>query len=244
MSGPFNPSARIYDVTYAHMDYAEHAAAIEQAIRERCPSARSFLDVACGTGKHLEILRNRFEHVEGLDVDPAMLAVARERLPDVVLHQADMVGFDLGRRFDAVTCLFSSIGYVQTLDALRAAVATMAAHLEPGGVLVVEPWLWPSMVEEPHRIRVQVTETPDLVVARTSRWLNADTALSEGISRMEFAYLVTEPDGSEMLTEWHDMGLFTPEQYVAAFEAAGLDAAFDRAGTRLARGLAIGVARP
>jgi hypothetical protein len=120
----------------------------------------------------------------------------------------------------------------------------MAAHLETGGVLVVEPWLWPSMVEEPHRIRVNVTETPDLVVARTSRWLNADTALAEGISRMEFAYLVTEPDGSEMLTEWHDMGLFTPEQYVAAFEAAGLDAHFDKAGTRLARGLAIGVARP
>jgi len=244
VSGPFTPSARIYDVIYANVDYPEHAAVVERAIRDRRPEARSLLDVACGTGKHLEILGARFDHVEGLDVDPAMLAVARERLPGVTLHEADMVGFDLGRRFDAVTCLFSSIGYVQTLDALHAAVATQAAHLEPGGVLVVEPWLWPSMISEPHRIRVQVTETPDLVVARTARWLNPDTALDEGISRMEFAYLVTEPDGSELITEWHDLGLFTPEQYVAAFEAAGLDTEFDRVGTRVARGLAIGVARP
>lgn len=244
MSGPFNPSARIYDATYAHVDYAEHAAVIERVIRDRRPEARSLLDVACGTGKHLEILRDRFGHVEGLDVDPAMLAVAGERLPDVILHEADMVGFDLDRRFDAVTCLFSSVGYVQTAHALHAAVATMAAHLEPGGVLVVEPWLWPSMIEEPHRIRVQVTEFPDLVVARTTRWLNPDTALDDGVSRMEMAYLVTEPDGSEMLTEWHDLGLFTPDQYVAAFEAAGLDTEFDPVGTRLARGLVIGVARP
>jgi SAM-dependent methyltransferase len=141
-------------------------------------------------------------------------------------------------------CLFSSIGYVLTLDALHAAVASMARHLEPGGVLVVEPWLWPSMIEEPHRVRVQVSEFPDLVVARTTRWLNPDTAVEDGVSRMEMAYLVTEPDGSEMLTEWHDMGLFTPDQYVAAFEAAGLETDFDPVGTGLERGLAIGVARP
>ena len=57
------------------------------------------------------------------------------------LEVADMTSFDLGRRFDVVTCLFSSIGYVGTAERLDQAIATMAAHLEPGGTLIVEPWL-------------------------------------------------------------------------------------------------------
>jgi hypothetical protein len=49
-------------------------------------------------------------------------------LPDVSFHQADLVSFDLNRRFDAVLCLGSSIGYIETLDRLRQAVATFARH--------------------------------------------------------------------------------------------------------------------
>jgi trans-aconitate methyltransferase len=38
--------------------------------------------------------------VEGLDVDPGMVDIARAKHPDVPIHVADMVDFDLGRRFD------------------------------------------------------------------------------------------------------------------------------------------------
>ena len=242
MSGPFHPTASVYDIVYDHVDYAEHASVIERVIEERFPGAASLLDVACGTGRHLALFRERFDHVEGSDVDPAMLQVARARLGDVPLHEADMRTIALGRRFDAVTCLFSSIGYMQTTEDLGRAMAAMASHLEPGGVLVVEPWLWPSMIESPGRIRHFVAEGENVVVVRTARWLNAATALAEKVSRMEFAYLVTTDDGSDLRVERHDMGLFTPDEYVAAVRDAGLAAAFDRDGTRMGRGLAIGVA--
>ena len=55
-----------------------------------------------------------------------------------------MRSFDLGRRFDAVTCLFSSIGYLLTPEDLEQGIARMAAHVAPGGVLVVEPWFTPD----------------------------------------------------------------------------------------------------
>ena len=41
---------------------------------------------------------------------------------------------DLGRTFDAVVCLFSSIGYVGTEERLRAAIGSMARHAAPGGM--------------------------------------------------------------------------------------------------------------
>ena len=243
INAPFHPTAHLYDLVYGHLDYPEHAAVIEGVIRTEHPGADSLLDVGCGTGKHLEIWQHRFARVAGLDLDAGLLAVAAARLPGVPLHEADMTEFDLGRRFDAVTCLFSAIGYVLTPERLDAAVAAMARHLEPGGVLVIEPWLWPSQIATPHRLRIHVAEDADTIVARTTRWRNPDTWAEDGVSRMEFAYLVTTAAGSELLVEQHDMGLFTPDRYLAALEAAGLQARFDPVGTRLERGLAIGVRR-
>ena len=78
----------------------------------------TLLDVACGTGRHLEYFVREASCV-GLDIEPGLLAVAGRRCPGVELVPGDMTDFELGRTFDAVTCLFSSIGYVRTVEGLR-----------------------------------------------------------------------------------------------------------------------------
>ena len=108
--------------------------------RSDAPRAETLLDVACGTGHHMELLREWFT-VEGVDLEPGLLEVARSRLPGVPLHLGDMRTFNLGRQFDVVTCLFSSIGYMQTPEDLLHALVNMAGHLAPDGVMLVEPWL-------------------------------------------------------------------------------------------------------
>src|SRR4051812_11916048 len=110
----------LYDLEYSFKDYAAEVARIERTVRERNARARTLLDVACGTGKHLEHLRTRFE-CEGADLDEGLLDVARKRVPGVPLHHLDMRDFDLGRQFDVITCLFSSIGFVGGPDGLEAA---------------------------------------------------------------------------------------------------------------------------
>ena len=133
----FTQTARYYDKIYAFKDYRAEAEKVVEHIREYGRSGgRRLLDVACGTGKHLEFLKEHFD-VEGLDLDGGLLAVARERLPGVPLRQADMEDFTLGGRFDAITCLFSAIGYLKTLDRVARACQTMAQHLLPGGVLII-----------------------------------------------------------------------------------------------------------
>jgi predicted TPR repeat methyltransferase len=88
---------------------------VSALIRRHQPRARTLLDVACGTGRHLEHLRREFD-CQGLDLDEGLLAVAAGRLPGTRLTRADMTDFALGRRFDAVICLFSSIGYLATVE--------------------------------------------------------------------------------------------------------------------------------
>lgn len=233
----FGRSARIYDAIYASIrDYPREAELVERLVRERMPGARSLLDVACGTGAHLEHLRRRFEHVEGLDLDPEMIAVARERLgEDVPLHEGDMASFELGRRFDAVVCLFSSIGYVQTVGRLQEAATAMARHLEPGGVLLVEPWLTPDVWRTRHVAAVFVDE-PELKIARLT-----NPSREGDVSVLEFHYLVGTPEGVDYFTERHELGLFATDEYRKVFEAAGLRVDHDPEGP-MGRGLFLGAA--
>jgi len=208
---------------------------LTELIRERNPSARTLLDVACGTGKHLEVLQHEFE-VEGLDLDGDLLAIARERLgPAVPLHQGDMRSFDLGRHFDAVTCLFSAIGHTADTDELDAAIGAMARHLAPGGVLVVEPWLEPD-VWIPGLLHLLTVDEPDLKIARIT------VPERHGItSVMNFHYLVATPDGVETHVERLEHGLFTTAEHRTALERAGLAVEHEEDGLT-GRGIWIGTA--
>ena len=230
----FSRSAHLYDAIYSFKDYAGEAETLRALVEERAPGARSLLDVACGTGKHLAELRAWYE-VEGVDLDPALLAIARDRLPGVPLHEGDMVDFDLGREFDVVTCLFSSIAYVVTPERLAAATAALARHVAPGGLLLVEPWILPEQWVPDHIGAVFVDE-PELKVARINS--HGGTPVAD-VLVMDFAYLVGTPGRVEHFTEGHEVGMFTREQYLGAVEAAGLAAEWIEGGL-IGRGLALG----
>jgi SAM-dependent methyltransferase len=229
----FSRSARIYDAVYSWKDYPGEAARVHELVQARNPGAATLLDVACGTGMHLAELR-RWYRCAGLDLEPDLLAIAGERLPDLPLHLGDMRDFDLGRRFDAVTCLYSAIGYLMTVEALEAAIAAMARHLEPGGVLVVEPWLSLEELTIPHVAAVFVDE-PELKIARVN-----SIEVDGRTSSFDFHFLVGTPERVEHFVEHHELALFTHDEHIAAFRAAGLEVEHDEEGL-IGRGLYIGL---
>lgn len=213
--------AKIYDAVYIHgkaKDYAAEAATIAELVRARSPRADSLLDVACGTGTHLTHFRNEFARVAGVEPSEPMRRVARAKLPGVPIHAGDMRTFDLGVGFDAVTCLFSSIGYLRHVRELEAAAGRMAAHLKPGGVLIVEPWLTPDQWHDGH-VSHLVTEVEGRTIVR----MGFSSSRGQRTSRMHMHYLVGEPGcGVRHFTDHHDMTLFTAEEYEDAFALAGL----------------------
>jgi len=221
----YSESAAIYDATYtARHDYAAKAAHITKVIREQKRSAGlSLLDVACGTGTSLVHLRDHFE-VEGLDASREMSAIARAKLPGVSIHQASMIEFDLGKQFDVILCLGSSIGYVQTFANLRQTLATFARHLKAGGVVIVEPWIFTDAWEN-GRVTADLTEELDLKIARV-----LVSGLHGTVSTLDIHHVVARGTAVHYFTEHHELGLFTLEEHLMAFEEAGLAVEFDSGG--------------
>ena len=226
-------TAAYYDRLYAFKDYAAEAARIVSIVGESCRSGGArLLDVACGTGLHLEHLAGTY-NAEGLDISEELLAYARVRNPNSTFYVGDMRTFDLAAPFDIVTCLFSSIGYMTTSEDLHCAIERMAAHLAPGGLLIVEPWLTPDDWK-PNTVHGMFIDEPDLKIARIN------TSQLEGtLSIFDLHHLIGTPEGTEHIVEHHEMGLYTVAEMTAAFAAAGLETWHDPEGLT-GRGLHIG----
>jgi dTDP-3-amino-3,4,6-trideoxy-alpha-D-glucopyranose N,N-dimethyltransferase len=214
--------AKVYETVYRSRgkDWAAEAVHVAALIRTRFPSAQSLLDVACGTGAHLAGFDELFDHTEGLELSAAMRAVAAQQLPGVPVHDGDMRKFDLGRTFDAVSCMFTAISYTGGLADMRAAVRRMAQHLVPGGVLVIEPWWFPEKFIEGY-VAGEVVRDGDRTIARVSH-----STLEENVTRLEVRYLVGSPTGIIQFTEVDHLTLFTKEEYLGAFTDADCTAEF------------------
>jgi trans-aconitate methyltransferase len=160
-----------------------------------------------------------FDRADGVELSEAMCDIAAAKVPDATVYRADMRDFDLGRTYDAVLCLCYSIGYSTSVDELNGTVARLAAHTTPGGVCVVEPWWFPE------------------------RFLHGFVTASHSVrdgdaSRMTIRYVVADAAGIEDFTQVEVHSLFTREEYLAAFEHAGLAAEYREGGPN-GRGLFI-----
>lgn len=216
----YERSARIYDLLYTGAgirDSEAEAAAVHDLVQRSNPGARTLLDVACGTGLDLAHLQ-RWYDVAGIDRSAAMLDVARSRLgAGVPLHAEDMRDFDLQRQFEVVTCLFSSIGYLTTDDDLRHAFQRFAAHLVPGGVLVVDGWI------RPDAWRDGFTPPPDQAADGATTVVRLVRSKRDGrMTTLEQHYLVRDQSGIDHFFEQHALMLTPTDDYIAIAAAVGL----------------------
>ncbi len=232
----FKSLAKYYDLFYSWKNYEKEAAAIRELIRAHKTSpGNDLLEVACGTGKHAQQLENDFSIV-GTDLNEDMLRIARRRCPDVSFRRADMVSLDLGREFDVVLCLFSSIGYVKTPARLKKTLFNFARHLKPGGVMIVEPW-WTRASFKAGAVTMSTAGDDNVKIARQSV-----SKVRGNVSIMDMHYLIAEKDKAVTHhVDRHALGLFERGETLAFMRQAGLQAQFLEEGLMRGRGLYVGV---
>jgi len=95
--------------------------------------------------------------------------------------------------------------------------------------VIVEPFIRPDRFAPGHVAAIFVDQ-PRLKIAR----MNVGT-VDDGAAVLLFHYPAATPHGVEYFTERHKLALVSHEQYLAAFQAAGLEAVYDEEGADGAR---------
>jgi SAM-dependent methyltransferase len=227
--------ARLYDV-----DLLDDPGDIDLYRALAARTGGPILELAAGSGRVAVPLAEDGYEVTAVDIDSAMLARLQGRLEEAAkvkprvrdrVHtvEADLIGLELpgGPQFGLVILALNSILLLDSREAQGAALETMARHLAPGGVAVVDVWLPAAheLARYDGRLSLeyvrQDAET-HLIVAKTA---SAEHEPTRGRVTLTAMYEEFEQGGP--VRRWvrlDHLRLLGVEELIEMAEAAGLDA--------------------
>ena len=228
--------AKYYDRVYSFRDYLDEAVRVQNLIMKYLESGgNTLLDVACGTGMHLKHLKDDFS-CTGVDVSKAMLKIARKNAPGVTFKEADMKTLKLGKQFDVIMCLLSSVGYVKNYASLKRTIQNFSKHLKKGGVALIEPSNADSfyVMGEP---RIAVYNGKDAKIARVNV---AKIRQATAVLNMHLIIAERGKDAS-YFRDTHELGLFGINKTLGIMKEAGLKSKYLKNGLMPGRELFVGI---
>lgn len=211
----FAESSEMYDLIYSFKDYASESKEIYEMVRKYKPRAKEVLDIACGTGEHHKYLKDVYS-MTGLDINPNFIEMAKKKVPDASYVVGDMRNFDLGKKYEVILCLFSSIGYIKNYEELVTTFSNFRNHLTKDGLLIIEPWISPEDWYE-GKLHMLTYEKDDIKICRMNK---SETEGEHSV--INFHYLIgTEEKGVSHFEERHELLMMTVAQMKEAFKEAG-----------------------
>jgi SAM-dependent methyltransferase len=175
---PFRDYAAVYDLIYADKDYAGEAGFVADLCRRFLPdrpvATIDIADVACGTGRHaLELARLGFR-LEGSDISPDMVDIAKaaaaKARPPIQFHcESFQTCANIRKRFDVVLAMFASIGYLTEWSDFKRALLNIESLLRPGGIFVFDVWNGAAVVKHYSPLKTRRAQGLDMTVERVSR---------------------------------------------------------------------------
>lgn len=130
---------RYYALLYGHRDEQDARAWVDMILgRWELRPGAEILDLACGRGRHAKHFSRAGMQVTGVDISAESIAEARSAVPEAEFRVHDMRVPVATERFDGVCCLFTSLGYFETMDDDRTVFSSVAQALKPGGRFVLD----------------------------------------------------------------------------------------------------------
>ncbi|HLP51899.1 MAG TPA: class I SAM-dependent methyltransferase [Chitinophagales bacterium] len=225
MSSTKGYHADFYEIIYKNKPYAAEAKRIHTTIAKHSPfKVKSLLELACGTGNHSLNLSRYGYKIQATDKNKDMVRVAKAKLagvPHAKVDVMDMVHFmNFTQRFDAVICLFDSIGFVQSNENIVSVIKNVSANLKKGGLFVFEYWNAGAMLRsyEPTGLR-EWKEGERKIVRKSSTTMNYEKQLCK------VDYTILDYRGGQLIKqikESHTNRFFLPQEMNCLLTAGGL----------------------
>ncbi len=198
---------------YRHRDLGEAERVLEQLLAlvplgagPRC------LDLCCGAGRHLAVLRNHGLDVYGVDLSAPLLTAAQELVATADrLIRADMRRLPFWQAFDFVFSFFTSFGYFRADAENEAVFHQINKVLRPGGGFLFD--FLNASREYRSLIPQDIRHTPDFTLTQR-RWIDIVN------SSIDKSLTIEDSFGSRTYQE--SVKLYGPNEFLAFAEAAGL----------------------
>ena len=202
-------------------EYAEEAALYVEMIRDAASRpVRNVLELGSGGGNNASHMKRHFG-MTLVEPSDGMRGLSRRLNPECEHLPGDMRTVRVGRRFDAVF-VHDAVMYMTTEGDLRAALATVAEHLAPGGAALVAP----DATAETFSESTEHGGGED-AGGRRARYLEWTLPPAPGGTSFEthYAFLLQEPDGAVRVAhDVHRGGLFPRATWLRLFREVGLAA--------------------
>ena len=217
--------AELYDLFYADKPYAEEATFVHDCLQAYGNGGNQLLELACGTGNHAFELERLGYAITATDISGDMLVCARRKkeacASAIHLQQMGMqrIAFH-DHSFDAVVCLFDSIGYLQTNEALVDMLAGVRKVLRSRGVFVFEFWHAAAMLRHFEPVRMRRWPQATGQIERIS-----ETSIDYARSLVTVKYTIYEPGLNGQYTcyrESHINRYFSVPEMESLLHQAGL----------------------
>ena len=200
-----------YHDLYQHRDLTE----ARQFIRELCgqlgvrPGERA-LDMACGRGRHAQVLAELGLRTTGIDLSTESIEFAKQFESELLQFQVgDMLQPIEHEPVKWVFNIFTSFGYFENDDLHQEAIRHMAQALEPGGKLVFDYMNGAKITDQ---LVPEDTVQTDLCTYHIKRQLDGDTIVKTIRFTVDCSVNVYE----------ERVRAFTVEELRAFMEQAGL----------------------
>ena len=216
----YDDLAWLFPIITPPEEYAEEATHWRAALRERLgPGRHRILELGVGGGHNLSHLTADYD-ATAVDLSEAMLHHCRRLNPDVELHVGDMRTVRLGRTFDAVL-IHDAVGHLLTEADLVATFETAAAHLKPGGVLIVAPDLFAETFR-PSEVSHATHRAGGLEVTYLEYIYDTDPTDTQVETIMVF--MILQDGRLRIECDRSAQGLFARPVWTGALETAGFEA--------------------
>lgn len=133
----------VYDLAFSYRDYGNEVDHMEYNWQKASETdCQRILDIACGTGRHLEQFNLRGYECAGIDLNSEMVAFCRKKFadikPPVTFYEADMRKFELEERFGLAINMLTSANLIVKNQEMVSHLRSVAKVLEPGGIYILE----------------------------------------------------------------------------------------------------------
>ncbi|MCG2588098.1 class I SAM-dependent DNA methyltransferase [Rhodohalobacter sulfatireducens] len=135
--------ADIYDIVMADVDYETWADYIDEIILMHQPTARSILELACGTGTiALSLEELDCYEISATDGSPDMIRIARQKAAkansEINFQTMNFLNLSFERSFDVIYMVFDSLNYLHTKEDIIQLHKEVKNILNPGGIFVYD----------------------------------------------------------------------------------------------------------